>query len=181
MRKRGPPEGGTPNLRRSEFRIYAVLHPRLVPVFSVVAQRILVPDALRLFSARLRQVLRCAAPWPIGPARRVTVAHGIVMHVIQCRPVMSVRPHSAFDSTEENFSPARLLLAVPSMRCPSMQQSQVAQQGFYVRRFHQRVIMIRQHAPSKRLAHVCREHSQQVARKNIHALRAVTDVMTVLK
>ena len=24
MRKRGPPEGGTPSLRRSEFRIYAV-------------------------------------------------------------------------------------------------------------------------------------------------------------
>ena len=25
MGKRGPPEGGTPSLRRSEFRIYAVL------------------------------------------------------------------------------------------------------------------------------------------------------------
>jgi hypothetical protein len=41
--------------------------------------------------------------------------------------------------------------------------------------------MIRQHAPCKRLACVRREYSQQVARKIIHALAAVADVMTMLK
>jgi len=62
-----------------------------------------------------------------------------------------------------------------------MQQSQQTQQSFYVRRFNQRVIMIRQHAPRKSLAGVRREHSQQVARKIIHALRAVANVIAMLK
>jgi predicted nucleic acid binding AN1-type Zn finger protein len=43
------------------------------------------------------------------------------------------------------------------------------------------VIMIRQYAPRKRLARVRRDHSQQIARKIVQALRAVSDVMTMLK
>jgi hypothetical protein len=55
------------------------------------------------------------------------------------------------------------------------------QQTFYVRRFDQRVIMIREHAPRKRFARVRLKHGQQVARKMIHTFRAVADVMIMFK
>jgi hypothetical protein len=62
--KRKPPKGGTPNLRRWEFRIHAVLNPRLVPILSVLAQGIRLPDTLRLFNTRLRQLWLLPPPQP---------------------------------------------------------------------------------------------------------------------
>src|SRR6266566_8510609 len=62
-----------------------------------------------------------------------------------------------------------------------MQQTQLMQQSFYVRHFHQRMIMIRQHAPRKGVARARREHSQQVARKIIHSLRAVPEMRMMLE
>ncbi len=42
-------------------------------------------------------------------------------------------------------------------------------------------VMIRQHAPRKSLARARRKHSQQIARKLVHAFRAVADVIMMLK
>jgi hypothetical protein len=55
------------------------------------------------------------------------------------------------------------------------------QQSFYVRRFYERMIMIRQHAPRKRLTCARRKYSQQITRKIVNALWAVTDVRTMLE
>jgi ribosomal protein L32 len=56
-----------------------------------MADRIPLPNPLRLLGPRLRQILRRAAPGPFRPPRHVTVSYRIVMHVIQRRPVMPVR------------------------------------------------------------------------------------------
>ena len=55
-------------------------------------------------------------------------------------------------------------------------RSQFPQQTQDVRRFDQRVIMIRQHALREGLAGVGGEHGQQVAREIVHATGAVAVV-----
>jgi len=59
--------------------------------------------------------------------------------------------------------------------------AQFAQQTGNIRRFHQRMVMIRQHAPRERLAGVRGKHGQPFAREGVHALRAATDVRLVLE
>ena len=55
-----------------------------------------------------------------------------------------------------------------------MKQTQLVQQPLHIRRFHQRMIMIRQHAPRERLARMSGENGEQVVGKIVHALWAFT-------
>ena len=66
-----PPEGGTPSL-----------HPWLVPAYAIIPNQIIPPDSLRLLEARLRQILRRAAPPPIRPSFDIAVSHRVVMNII---------------------------------------------------------------------------------------------------
>ena len=62
-----------------------------------------------------------------------------------------------------------------------MQATEFVQQAKDARYFYQRMIMIRQHTPCKRLTCVCGEYGQQIVSEGIHAFRAVTDVGMVFE
>jgi hypothetical protein len=100
------------------------LHFRIIPIPAVIVERVLPPRAFRLARTYLGQIFR-AAPRPIRPAIYISVSHRIMMNIIQCRPVMSIRTHRALDSTEENFSPASLLFSVPSVRSAAVKPPQI--------------------------------------------------------
>jgi hypothetical protein len=60
-----------------------------------------------------------------------------------------------------------------------MQSSKLVQQEFYVRRLNERVVVVRQDAPSVRLARMLGEYCQQIAGEIVHALQTVADVMVI--
>src|SRR5215471_20528285 len=112
-------------------------------------ERVLPPDTLRLARTCLGHIFRRAAPRPIRPVPHVAVAHGIMMNIIQRRPVMPIRTHHALDSTEENFSPAMMFFGVPSVRSAAEKPPQLIDQTFDVCLLNEHLVMIRQHTPCK--------------------------------
>jgi len=175
-RKRGPPKGGTPNLKNQfvwirEIRVSQSQRLR-VNAFGV-------PHSCGLtYSAR---------PNPSRSRAADTLARHASPHQCQFAPDTPLRWSTANPSSASRSRAARdcdarnsaspsnadptafrarrrerkLFARAPApgrsrhaRRRASMQQSQLTQQSFYVRRFHQRVIMIRQHAPCKHLASV---------------------------
>jgi len=172
-----PPSGGLQRRRVKGGTPTSPVHPNLY--------RNTTPDTRAKYVSPLRD--------PRGPdtARRCSMANRS-----NIRRSRAARDYDGHNSTwpsngDLNASRARrhgrklfaacLLFAVPRMRSAAVQQTQIVQQEFYVRRFDQRVIMIGQNAPRKRSARVRREHSQQVAREIIHAFHTVADVIMVFK
>src|SRR4029077_19284134 len=136
------PKGGSP------------LHFRVIPILAVIVERVLSPSTLRLIRTCLGEIFRRAAPRPIRPALHISVSHRIMMNVIQCCPIVSIRTHRALHSPEENFSTASLFFGIPRTRSAAVKPSQLIDQTFDVCRLNERGVMIRQYAPCEDLIRV---------------------------
>ena len=86
--------------------------------------------------------------------------YSFAVDVIQRGPEVAVRSHSALHSAKEHFPSRRFILAVPTVRSPTVELPQLPQEFFHVRRSDQRMVMVWQDAPGERLMRVEREHGK---------------------
>lgn len=95
----------------------------------------------------------------------------IVVNVVDGREEVAFRAHEPLGGPVKNLTTTRAFLAVPRMTGASVKASQFMEQLEDVLGFDQRMVMVRQYAPSDRSVGVLLKQVQQGGGETVHALR----------
>lgn len=133
-----PPQGGTPNKRNSKLN---------VPTFSVIQNRIVLPNLFGALAANSFNKLCRTRPNPLLPFLDVPVMNRVVMNVIQRGPKMTLRSDLTVKTAIPDLTPSLFVFTIPLKRRSSMKAPEFATQGLNTLTPHQHVIVIRQNAP----------------------------------
>ncbi len=137
------------------------------------------PDTRGVSRSGLREVRACATPRPVGPPHDITMMDRVVVNVVEGGPEVAVRTHRALDGTEEHFAATGVLFAVPRVRSSSVMAAELTQEDEDIGSLDERVVVIRQHAPSVNLTRVGRQHVDKCRAKIVEPCGAVPYVRSV--
>jgi len=118
-----------------------------IPLLSIIQDWKLAPDLQCSFTTHELEKLRCAGPEPILPTIDVAVMNGIVMDVIDAGPKMPVRFDHPIEAVEPHLPPSLILLTIPIVGGPTVQQAKLMSEGFNIVAPDQHMVVVRQSAP----------------------------------
>src|SRR5262245_18593624 len=97
----------------------------IIPIFSVIQDRVLQPLFHRGITTDLFQVSLCAGPWPILPFFDIAMFHRVVMDIIYRCAEMAIGFDKSFETIKPDLTAASRILSIPLIGRSPMKSSEL--------------------------------------------------------